>query len=90
MQAYHCGFSHGYNVGEAVNFVSCNSVEIIKEAIEYYASQEIIQRKRMKSHVISYEWIIYETINKKLTLPEKFRQNVTDRGFRLRRNIERS
>lgn len=72
-KAYHCGFSHGYNVGEAVNFVSCSSVDIIREAITYYATQETLTRRRMKSHVISFEWIIYETINKGLHIPEKFR-----------------
>lgn len=64
-------------MGEAVNFVSCNSVDIIKEAMKYYAEQEIIQRKRMRSHVISYEWIVYETINKKLYIPEKFKNTVS-------------
>lgn len=56
-----------------MNFVSCSSVDIIREAITYYATQEVLTRRRMKSHVISYEWIIYETVNKGLHIPEKFR-----------------
>ena len=42
----------------------------------FYASQELLTRKRMKSHVISYEWIIYETMNKGLSLPEKYKESV--------------
>lgn len=29
--AYHCGFSQGYNIGEAVNFLSSNSIEPMKK-----------------------------------------------------------
>ncbi len=76
IKAYHCGFSHGYNVGEAVNFVSCNSIDIIKEAIEYYIQQETVHQKRMRSHVIAFDWIIYESINKKIPIPQKYREAV--------------
>ncbi len=29
--SYHCGFSLGYNIGEAVNFLSPLSLQIMKE-----------------------------------------------------------
>lgn len=29
-KVYHCGFSHGYNVGEAVNYISCASIDVMK------------------------------------------------------------
>ena len=30
--AYHCGFSQGYNVGQAVNIGSIDSLKVIKKA----------------------------------------------------------
>jgi hypothetical protein len=35
-KAYHSGFSQGFNVGEAVNFVSFQSLNTIKEALKHY------------------------------------------------------
>jgi hypothetical protein len=57
MKAYHSGFSHGFNVGEAVNFASPRSLDIIKEADQYSAE------KKGRPSVLSYEWLVYE--NKK-------------------------
>ena len=36
--AYHCGFSQGYNVGQAVNLTTIDSLDIIAKALEsiYY------------------------------------------------------
>lgn len=31
-KAYHCGFSQGYNLGEAVNFISPLSISVMMEA----------------------------------------------------------
>jgi hypothetical protein len=31
-QAYHCGFSQGYNIGEAVNFLTPLSIQVMKIA----------------------------------------------------------
>ena len=35
-KAYHGGFSHGFNVGEAVNFASPISLNYIKSALKSY------------------------------------------------------
>jgi len=66
LKAYHCGFSHGFNIGEAVNFASYGNIDCIKESLRYHEDQEVNQNKKMKSHVLSYEWMIYETINQGL------------------------
>lgn len=66
MQAYHCGFSHGFNITEAVNFAAYDDIDCIKESLRFYEEQELSQNKKLKSHVLSYEWMIYETINQEL------------------------
>lgn len=54
-KAYHSGFSHGYNVGEAVNFVTTLVLEDIKEAIASYR-----ELKGKKTAIFPYEWLIFE------------------------------
>jgi hypothetical protein len=49
-QAYHCGFSEGFNVCEAVNFVIPESLRYIKESIKLSP----------KPSLFCYEWLIYE------------------------------
>lgn len=40
----------------------------MKEAYKYYEEQETLFNRKLKSHVICYEWLIYETINRKKCL----------------------
>ena len=51
--AYHCGFSQGFNVGEAVNMISVQSLPVIKSAIAYNQLN-----KKRKPPVLCYEWLI--------------------------------
>lgn len=53
-KAYHAGFSHGFNVGEAVNFASPYSLNYIKEALKSYEKCE-----GRGPSVLSYEWLVY-------------------------------
>ena len=67
MEAYHSGFSHGFNICEAVNFAHYDDVSCIKESLLFYKEQEKVSAsKKCKSHVLSYEWAIYETVLQKL------------------------
>jgi histone demethylase JARID1 len=54
-KAYHCGFSQGYNIGEAVNFISPLSIEVMKEA-------ELLKKQSPQKapNVFPIDWIIYE------------------------------
>lgn len=36
IEAYHCGFSHGFNITEAVNFAIYSDIGTIKEALHFY------------------------------------------------------
>ena len=58
-KAYHAGFSQGFNIGEAVNFVCPESLHIIKQAQENYA-----KRNEKKPSVISLEWLVHENYRK--------------------------
>ena len=51
-KAYHAGFSHGFNVGEAVNFVSPLSLNYIKSAINADSVKGM--------SILSYEWLVYQ------------------------------
>ena len=48
-KAYHCGFSHSFNIGEAVNFVFPSSVKYIKEYIS----------RSTRPSIFCYEWMIH-------------------------------
>lgn len=48
--AYHAGFSQGYNVGEAVNVGTLESLSIIRKAQNFNAAQQ----KNHKPPVICY------------------------------------
>lgn len=52
--AYHAGFSQGFNVGEAVNVVSIESLDVIRKAQIYNA----ISQKSHKPPVICFDWLV--------------------------------
>lgn len=61
-KVYHAGFSHGFNVGEAVNFVTPFSFLFMREACKSY---EMCMGKKMA--IFPLEWVIYENyVNREL------------------------
>lgn len=56
--AYHCGFSQGFNVGEAVNVGTIDSYHEIKRAMKAGLSY-----KNQKPPVICYEWLVSGNID---------------------------
>lgn len=52
--AYHCGFSQGFNVGEAVNIGTIESLAVIRKAQKFNAAN----KKSHKPPVICYEWLV--------------------------------
>lgn len=42
----------------------------MKESIKYYEEMEVRQNRKLKSHVLSYEWAIYETVGQHLLSPQ--------------------
>lgn len=56
--AYHAGFSQGFNVGEAVNVVTLDSVAVIRKFLALSAAT-----KGQKAPVISYEWLLANNIS---------------------------
>lgn len=55
--AYHCGFSQGFNVGEAANVVTIDSLEVIRSAL--------LKQSQKKAPVICYAWLIANNIGNK-------------------------
>lgn len=58
-QAYHCGFSQGYNIGEAVNFLSPLSIDVMKRA-----DREKKLNPKSPPNVIPIDWIVHENYNR--------------------------
>lgn len=54
---YHCGFSHGFNVGEAVNLAPYDWLEYNKQAYLDYAKDNF-----SKKASFTHEWIVLENI----------------------------
>lgn len=52
--AYHCGFSQGFNVGEAVNIGTIDSLAVIRKAQQFNAAN----KNSHKPPVICYEWLV--------------------------------
>ena len=52
--AYHSGFSQGFNIGEAVNVGTIESLGVIRKAQDHYA----LNKKTYKPPVICYDWLI--------------------------------
>jgi len=58
--AYHAGFSQGFNIGEAVNVVTMDSFNIVKRALK--------KNNRLKSGnppVICYDWMVVNNLDNK-------------------------
>jgi histone demethylase JARID1 len=56
-KAYHSGFSHGWNVSEAVNVADPSWISYATEAQSSYASEGF-----MKKQSFPYDWLIFENI----------------------------
>ena len=56
-KAYHCGFSHGFNITEAVNIAPIDWLPMGKQAIDDYA-----QSNFTKKASFPHEWIVIENI----------------------------
>ena len=58
-RVYHAGFSHGYNIGEAVNIATPDWIPYAKLAMKDYASESFL-----KKGSFPYEWLIVENMKK--------------------------
>jgi hypothetical protein len=56
--AYHAGFSQGFNVGEAVNVVTMDSFNVIKKAL---TKNSLL--KNSKPPVICYDWMVSKNLD---------------------------
>jgi histone demethylase JARID1 len=54
-KVYHAGFSTGFNMGEAVNFLSHRNISAMKEAYKEYA-----KFGGKKAAIFPFDWLIYE------------------------------
>jgi len=58
-QVYHAGFSHGFNVSEAVNLAMPEWIPSAKQATSDYARDG-----SFKKCTFPFEWLIFENIRK--------------------------
>jgi len=56
-KAYHCGFSHGFNVGEAVNIAPVDWLPFGKEAIEDYALNGFAKKASFP-----HDWVVIDNV----------------------------
>lgn len=62
LQVYHAGFSTGFNMGEAINYLSHRSIPAMSEAYKEYAKYG-----GKKAAIFPYDWLIYENhVNREL------------------------
>ena len=58
-KAYHGGFSHGFNCGEAVNIVNTDWFKYYREAVKDYAHKGFYKKVSF-----SLEWMIIQIIDR--------------------------
>lgn len=73
-KAFHAGFSHGFNVSEAVNFVTIDWLKSMKEAQMDYEKNNY-----NKKLVFPPEWLICENYWQRDQL--KFEKHIIDQVF---------
>ncbi len=58
-KVYHAGFSHGFNISEAVNIATPDWIPYAKQAMQDYAEDGFL-----KKGSFPYEWLIIENIKR--------------------------
>ena len=58
-KAYHAGFSHGFNISEAVNIATYDWIEYAEMAVEDYRREG-----NFKKVSFPYEWLVVENVRK--------------------------
>lgn len=58
-KAYHAGFSHGFNISEAVNIATMDWIPYAKMALDDYAKD-----KYLKKGSFPYEWLVMENLKR--------------------------
>ena len=72
-KAYHAGFSHGFNISEAVNIATADWISYAKMAIQDYARDGFY-----KKGSFPLEWIVLESVKrvKDLDLTKEVKEQV--------------
>lgn len=72
-KAYHSGFSHGYNVSEAVNIASPKWIKFA-----YLADEDYAREKYVKKLSFPYEWLLVENLRliNYIEMSEKSKQEI--------------
>ena len=79
-KAYHAGFSHGYNVSEAVNIATPEWIPFAENAVQVYSKEGFLRKT-----TFPFEWIIVENAiyRDDMDLTNEAKEHVSEVGNRI-------
>jgi len=83
-KAYHAGFSHGYNVSEAVNIATPEWIPFAENAVQVYSKEGFLRKT-----TFPFEWIIVENAiyRDDMDLTNEAKEHIVDQLIKIK-NIE--